>query len=92
MRVFVTSYAVTPGIYKIVEVEVVAGPNHSGKVVVNLIGTEQTIDNSNWFKTFDVALLRANEMRAELLADLREMIADIEAIDYTSNRTSIPNV
>jgi hypothetical protein len=78
MKVWISKYALSKGIYAKEVVDV-------GEGVVRTVGSYWSFfhgEGKHWHRTPEEALRRAEEMRAAKLASMRKQIAKLEKIDF----------
>lgn len=81
MKVWITKYALTRGI-------LAAEASHAGGVIATVKRGEHFFRhstlffNSEWHRTRESALTRAEEMRAKKLASLRKQIDRLEKLNF----------
>lgn len=80
MKVWITKYALTDGIYA-----VEAQATHSERMVVftrGESGNTQYAHGHDWHKTQESALARAEEIRAKRIKSLKKSLAELEKMEF----------
>ena len=83
MKVWITKYALTKGIYS-ADVVGNMGTGDTGVCVVDINGhnRQSYFFRNDWHKTKKAAIARAKEMRKKKIASLKKQIKKIEGLDF----------
>ena len=81
MKVWITKYALTSGIFD-VEAEQCVNIDAVSYMLPDCY--RQYAYSGNWHKTFEAAVQRAEEMRAKKIASLKKQIEKLEKLRFTS--------
>lgn len=79
MKVWITKFALSTGIY---EIEAKVVDNTDGKIVEQIARTGDRYNRLEWHETKELAIKRAEEMRAMKIDSLQKQIKKFEAMKF----------
>jgi hypothetical protein len=81
MRVWITKYALTTGVFEVADAELFA--NNSAVTWKSKEGYSQYAHGKDWHRTREDAFARAEEMRVQKLASLEKQINRLRELTFT---------
>lgn len=82
MKVWITKYALTKGIYEVAVINSQDDENSVGVYCPNLPYSHQRLYKPDWHETHEEAVARADEMRLKKIESLQKQINNLENLKF----------